>query len=60
MNFQLNAFYLFWCNALCAQLGAGVNAGVNHNAAGKRLVAVEGNFKTLAQFVGNFIPVVFS
>ena len=35
-----------------AQLHAGIDAGVDHDAAGKGLVGVEADFKALAQFVG--------
>ena len=59
MHFKFNAFHLISGNALCAQLRARVDAGVNHNAAGKGLVGVERNFKTLAEFVGHFVPSVF-
>ena len=41
-----------------AQLGAGVDAGVDHDAAGKGLVAVEGDLEALAQLVGDLVPVV--
>ena len=58
MHFELDALHLLRRDALRAQLSAGIDAGVNHDAAGKGLEGVEGNLKTLAEFVGDLVPVV--
>ena len=58
VHLELNAFDVVWLHSLGAQLCASINAGVNHDAASKGLVAVERNLKTLAQLVGDLAPVV--
>ena len=50
--------HLLGRDALRAQLRAGVDAGVDHDAAGKGLVGVEGDLEALAQLVGDLAPVV--
>ena len=56
---QFDAFHVFSFDTLFAQLHARINAGVDDDAARKWLVSVEADFKALAEFVGNFVPVVF-
>ena len=58
MHFEFDALDLIGRDALGAQLRAGVNAGVDHDAAGKGFVGVEGDLKALAQLVGDLRPVV--
>ncbi|MNN14600.1 hypothetical protein D3C81_1276740 [compost metagenome] len=57
MHAQLDALHVPGLHALLAQLHAGVDAGVDHDAAGKRLVGVERDLEAAAQFVGNLVPV---
>ena len=59
MHFEINALNFRSVDAmLVAQLYAGVDAGVNDNAAGKRLIGIERNFKTLPQFAGDLRPIM--
>ena len=49
MGFQCDFGHLLGLQVvLLAQLHAGINGGVNHNAAGKRLVGVEFNFPSFS------------
>ena len=57
MHLEFDALHLFRRHALGFELRAGVNAGVDHDAACKRLVTVEGNLEALAQLVGDLAPV---
>jgi hypothetical protein len=53
---ELDARDLLGHHALRAQLHAGVDAGVDDDAAGKRLVGVERDLEALAQLVGDLVP----
>ena len=57
VNAQLQPLDVLGLHATLAQLGAGVDAGVDHDAAGKGFVGVEADLKTLTQLTMDLIPV---
>ena len=54
---ELDALDLLRLHALLAQLARGVDARVDHDAAGERLVGVERDLEALAELVGDLVPV---
>ena len=61
VHFDRHFFDVVSCQAvLFAQLHAAVDAGVNHDAAGKGLVGVEGDLPAVSQLVGDLRPVGLS
>src|SRR3546814_2485341 len=58
MHLKIDARQVVGGNAFFTQLHASIDAWMNNNTAGERLVRVERNLEALTQLIGNFVPVV--